>query len=367
MPFARSFLLERNTMRTPLVSVLVPTYRRPRLLSRTLRSILAQSQNDFQILVFDNASGDETSSVVQNFTEKDRRVIYNVNELNIGAIANFARAFSAVNTPYFCLVSDDDILLPRCLELALHGLNNHPRAMGWGGVVINAGDQCARAYEPDPLWPIGYADPITACLRICSNSRPSTSGFVFRREVISDVFTAPASDFVISDVGWILHAAGRGGIGFHRKPSAVFYRHDGSICSIAEASAKRTFQLYWPSVLYLVDIIKKLNLPATTKSECIKLLRIHYGLIPLQLAREKAMCGNEFEIAQDIANILCTEFSCCDGINAQSQYEWFPKIVNKVKRRWNLCRHHPSQIAKRHALRNLFNIADIYLKRYADI
>lgn len=111
---------------SPLVTTFITTYRRPQLLKRALDSILAQTYPHFQVIVYDNASGDETEEIVRNYMTKDSRVMYHCHQENIGMMNNYAYAFSKINTPYFSFLSDDDYLLPSFYETALQGFQIHP-------------------------------------------------------------------------------------------------------------------------------------------------------------------------------------------------------------------------------------------------
>src|ERR1700674_1455488 len=105
----------------PLITTIIPTYRRPKFLRRAIRSVLNQSFMNFQVCVYDNASGDETPSVVDDIARSDRRVKYHCHPENIGAIRNFLYGMERVETPFFSFLSDDDFLLPDFYETALQG------------------------------------------------------------------------------------------------------------------------------------------------------------------------------------------------------------------------------------------------------
>src|SRR5438128_6282360 len=113
----------------PLITTVIPTYRRPRLLVRALRSVLRQTVHDFQVIVYDNASGDETGSVVAELAARDPRIRYHLQERNLGPDANFNFAISRVNTEYFSMLSDDDLLMPYFYEQALAGFATYPGAV----------------------------------------------------------------------------------------------------------------------------------------------------------------------------------------------------------------------------------------------
>jgi len=57
-------------MSEPLITTVIPTYRRPAMLRRAIRSVLSQTFPDFRLCVYDNASGDETAVVVEEFRKK---------------------------------------------------------------------------------------------------------------------------------------------------------------------------------------------------------------------------------------------------------------------------------------------------------
>jgi len=54
----------------PLITTIIPTYRRPKLLRRAIKSVLGQTFPHFQVCVYDNASGDETPDVVAEISSK---------------------------------------------------------------------------------------------------------------------------------------------------------------------------------------------------------------------------------------------------------------------------------------------------------
>ena len=83
----------------PTITTVIPTFRRPRLVERAIRSVLAQNFDGFQICVYDNASGDETAAVVAQIAREDPRVNYYCHPKNIGAWNNFKYGIERVSTP----------------------------------------------------------------------------------------------------------------------------------------------------------------------------------------------------------------------------------------------------------------------------
>ena len=108
----------------PKVSVCVPTYNRAGLLRGCLESILAQTFADFELLVLDNCSTDETPEVVRSV--RDARLVAHRNDRNIGPFANMNRAIEMARGEFICIAHDDDVYLPTFLEREVAVLEAHP-------------------------------------------------------------------------------------------------------------------------------------------------------------------------------------------------------------------------------------------------
>lgn len=106
------------------VTIAIPTYNRSELLKTSLESALAQDYLDYQVLVLDNASDDDTEAVVRSFA--DSRITYVRNETNIGIFGNWQRTVELNTSPYLSILSDDDVLLPNFIHESVLALDNHP-------------------------------------------------------------------------------------------------------------------------------------------------------------------------------------------------------------------------------------------------
>ncbi len=111
-------------MNTPLVSICIPTYHRPELVQRTVASCLAQTYSNFEVIVTDNSTNDDTAKMASQWT--DSRVRYYRNNGNIGGPASAQRALSLAGGKYIKSLMDDDLLKPRALELTVQALEENP-------------------------------------------------------------------------------------------------------------------------------------------------------------------------------------------------------------------------------------------------
>jgi glycosyltransferase involved in cell wall biosynthesis len=97
----------------PRVSVCIPTYNGAGTIAATLASVLAQQFGDFELIVVDDGSRDETAAIVAGF--QDQRIQYRRNESNLGPQGNWNRCLELAAGQYVKLLPHDDLLHPRCL------------------------------------------------------------------------------------------------------------------------------------------------------------------------------------------------------------------------------------------------------------
>jgi len=102
-------------MSTPTFSILLPAYNSEKIISETIRSILDQTFNDFELIIIDDASRDNTLEVIKKF--KDKRIHYYKNEQNLGYSGNLEKCRHKAVGKYLYLMGNDDILSPLALEL----------------------------------------------------------------------------------------------------------------------------------------------------------------------------------------------------------------------------------------------------------
>ena len=97
----------------PTVSVCIPTYRGAAHIAETIESALAQTFTDFELIIVDDASPDETGQVVARY--RDARLRYVRSEGNAGVEENWNRCLRFARGRYFKLLPHDDLIAPDCL------------------------------------------------------------------------------------------------------------------------------------------------------------------------------------------------------------------------------------------------------------
>jgi glycosyltransferase involved in cell wall biosynthesis len=110
----------------PIVSIGMPVYNAENFVRDAIESLLNQTFEDFELIISDNASTDETENICQEYLKKDKRVRYHRNQKNIGAGENFNVAFNLSSGDYFKWAAHDDICAPEYLERCVEILDNDP-------------------------------------------------------------------------------------------------------------------------------------------------------------------------------------------------------------------------------------------------
>jgi len=113
----------------PLLSIGLPVYNGSRHLREAIDSLLAQDLDDLELVISDNASTDDTPAICAEYASKDGRVRYTRNQTNIGAAANFNRAFALSSGEYFMWASHDDYWNPRFARRCIETLIGNPAAV----------------------------------------------------------------------------------------------------------------------------------------------------------------------------------------------------------------------------------------------
>jgi len=106
----------------PITSILIPVYNRETLVRRAIESAQAQTVQDIEIVVVDNASTDGTFDVVAAMAETDRRIKLLRNATNIGPVRNWQACAAQATAPYSKIVFSDDAIAPTYLERTLPAL-----------------------------------------------------------------------------------------------------------------------------------------------------------------------------------------------------------------------------------------------------
>lgn len=159
---------ERVKCAMPAVTITVPCFNEEEFIESTLRSLMAQTERDIEILVCDNASSDSTPEIVERLGQEDARIRLLPSERNLGGRQNFIRAFALGDAPYFMWAGAHDLYAPDFVEKLKDSLDRNPDAVisFCDSVFI---DRSGRTVEdPPPLeaFELTQSDPVDRFIRL---------------------------------------------------------------------------------------------------------------------------------------------------------------------------------------------------------
>lgn len=115
-----------GTATNPIVSVCVPVRNEQKYIANTLDTIQKQTHENFEVLIFDNCSTDDTVEICRNYCESDGRFKLFQNQFNVGQIYNFNRCLAPAAGEFVAIRSGNDPMQPDYLKKTLALLRDDP-------------------------------------------------------------------------------------------------------------------------------------------------------------------------------------------------------------------------------------------------
>ena len=121
----------------PTISIITSTYNRSKKLERAIKSVLAQSYGDFEYLIIDDCSTDQTEKLVRKYTKKDKRIRYFKTEKNSGHDALPKNiGFKNATGEYIAFLDDDDEWFPDTAKILYKYMKHTKADMVYGDYII---------------------------------------------------------------------------------------------------------------------------------------------------------------------------------------------------------------------------------------
>lgn len=135
------------------VSVLMPVYNGAQYLQESIDSILEQTFADFEFIIVDDGSTDDSAAIIAKNAAKDNRIISLINEKNYGICITLNRGLDIAKGEYIARIDCDDIALPNRLEMQVAYMDSHPEVGALGSDVIFFGEDietyCFKSLHSD--------------------------------------------------------------------------------------------------------------------------------------------------------------------------------------------------------------------------
>jgi glycosyltransferase involved in cell wall biosynthesis len=230
----------------PAVSVVIPTYNKPDLLMETLGTVFAQTFDDYEIIVINDGSTDDTLNRLGDVQREHSEKMRIVTQANAGIGAARNRGLDEATGRYIALLDHDDLWMPRKLEKQVQYLESHPQCVAAGTCFALSGTpqrpHFTRADVADengiverPFWQTIHGKDVFL-----------TSTLMVRRDRIAGIRYGTARG-PIEDVQFHIKLMTRGSFGIAGEEILAIYR-------IHESNASKNPEFYYGGIKILREM-----------------------------------------------------------------------------------------------------------------
>jgi len=252
-----------------MISVLMPVYNSENFLEESITSILNQSYSNFEFIIYDDNSTDNSRLIIKKFAQKDSRIKFFYNNINIGYSKLLNKMIIMAKFNFLARMDSDDVSAKCRLEKQLNFLLQNPKASVVGSFIeiINKNGNFVRKSR----YPINYVEIKNALRSYCTFAHPAT---MLKADFVKQVGgyrsnIEPAEDYDL----WTRLAQIST---MHNLPEYLLkYRQHSDSVSFTRANdqflkteiVKKNYEILSNGK---VDIIKNFNFKLATKKELIK-------------------------------------------------------------------------------------------------
>ena len=174
----------------PIVSIVLPCYNGAGFLAQSIDSVIAQTFTDWELIIVNDCSKDNSLDIMQQYAEKDSRIRIINNEHNLKLPGALNRGFQEAKGKYLTWTSHDNRMAPTMLEEFVNYLDANPDkglvTACYAAFSLKTGETLYEVHHPDPQLHL----PLFTC--VCY-------AFMYRREVLETVGDYDTTLFLVED------------------------------------------------------------------------------------------------------------------------------------------------------------------------
>lgn len=125
-----------------LCSVIMPAYNAEKYIKEAIESVLMQSYKNFELIIIEDNSSDNTRSIIKECASHDKRIIAHFNKENKGCANSRNIGLSLCHGEYMAFIDSDDVWLPKKLEMQIEFLNKQKKDMVYTAYEIIDSNGC---------------------------------------------------------------------------------------------------------------------------------------------------------------------------------------------------------------------------------
>lgn len=108
------------------ISIITASYNYADIIGETVKSVINQTYTDWELIIVDDASTDNSTEIIQTYCDKDCRIKLYVNDINMGLKGTLLRGITLANGDWIQFLESDDLLVPNALEEKIKIINKYP-------------------------------------------------------------------------------------------------------------------------------------------------------------------------------------------------------------------------------------------------
>jgi glycosyltransferase involved in cell wall biosynthesis len=301
---------------SPRVTIGLPVHNGENFLEETLRSLLAQTYEDWELIVSDNASSDRTEEICRAYAREDPRIRFFRQRANLGAAPNFNFVFGHARGEYFKWATHDDVVSPTYIEQCLELLDRSPDlVLSFPRVTYIDDDGAVLRRQAQANLTIRAESPADRVRRLVDLELQGSDIFwaIFGLIRSSTLRTTQLmGSYVASDQVLLLELALRGS--FFQVPEDLYRRRDHQSASMRahktpQARAKwfdssndaRVVWAQWAMLSKHMAAVHAARLPTTVKWRC------YLAVLRRFLRQWRNLAGELKIVGRDVARIVFTK------------------------------------------------------------
>jgi glycosyltransferase involved in cell wall biosynthesis len=237
---------ETRHMTAPKVSVLIPTYNYARYLPEAIESVLEQDFQDFELLIGDDCSTDNSAEVIARYAAKDERIRFKIHSANLGMVQNWNWCLSQARGEFIKFIfGDDKLFSPTAIGKMVALMESNP-AISLVSTASSVIDARSAAIETRNNFQPGIRDGkkvVVQCLERPANLVGEPTLVMFRKQQAARGFDTRYRQ--LADLEMWFHLLEKGKFGYLGEPLCAFRRHESQQTNANRKSGKTEDESLW--------------------------------------------------------------------------------------------------------------------------
>lgn len=235
-----------------MISIALAAFNGGEFIKDQLNSILRQTIQNFELVICDDCSTDNTWSVIEEYALKDSRIRSYRNEKNLGFVKNFEKAISLCGGDYIALSDQDDIWTPNHLEVLFKNIGDYSIACGDAELVNEEGVSWGYKLSEIERVDVLPQNEIDRSYRLLYFSNPyQGASMLIKREFLE--YALPIPEVNYHDAWFAILACFNGGLKFIDVVITYYRQHDNNASEHDKWTVFKAIRRLKPFSFYLTD------------------------------------------------------------------------------------------------------------------